>query len=199
MAMLERRQGSLQLAEPLRLTDPWEREASLRLRAGDQAVIAEYDQHGRILAGSREQMLDECYRRWLADYLQGNDSVMIAAARGRSAPGSGSRGARAAQLPPSGSVRMTALPDRLSKHVLAGSPQPRRCDNGPKKASLKRRTHTQQCNAGLIDCLSCPLECSERKCLHHDVRRSIRKTSSANLGRLRRRMLNQLPTVYVRD
>jgi conjugative relaxase-like TrwC/TraI family protein len=80
MAMLERRQGSLQLAEPLRFTDPWEREASLRLRGGDQAVIAEYDQRGRILAGSREQMLDECYRHWLTDHLQGKDSVMIAAA-----------------------------------------------------------------------------------------------------------------------
>jgi AAA domain/TrwC relaxase len=79
MAMLERRQGSLQLAEPLRFTESWEREASLRLRAGDQAVIAEYDRRGRILAGSREQMLDECYQRWLADHLQGKDSIMIAA------------------------------------------------------------------------------------------------------------------------
>ena len=78
MAMLERRHGSLQLAEPLRFADPWERGASLRLRAGDPAVIAEYDQCGRILAGSREQMLDDCYRRWLADHLQGTDSVMIA-------------------------------------------------------------------------------------------------------------------------
>jgi conjugative relaxase-like TrwC/TraI family protein len=79
MAMLERRQGSLHLAEPLRFTDPWEREASLRLRAGDHAVIAEYDQRGRILADNRELILDECYRRWLADHLQGKDSVMITA------------------------------------------------------------------------------------------------------------------------
>ncbi len=43
-------------------------------------MIAEYDQRGRILAGSHEEMLDECCRRWLADHLQGEDSVMIAAA-----------------------------------------------------------------------------------------------------------------------
>jgi hypothetical protein len=79
MAMLERRQGSLQLAEPLRFTHTWERQASLRLRDGDPAVLAEYDEHGRVLAGTREQMLDECHRRWLTDYLHGIDSVMITA------------------------------------------------------------------------------------------------------------------------
>ena len=56
----------------------WEREASLRLRAGDQAVIAVYDQQGRILAGTKEEMTEEAYRRWLADYLDGKDSVLIA-------------------------------------------------------------------------------------------------------------------------
>ncbi len=79
MAMLERRQGSLQLAEPLRFDDPWERQASLRLRSGDQGVLAEYDVRGRVFGGTREQMLEECCRRWLADHLQGIDSVMIAA------------------------------------------------------------------------------------------------------------------------
>jgi conjugative relaxase-like TrwC/TraI family protein len=79
MAMLERRQGSLQLAEPLRFADLWERQASLRLRSGDHGVLAEYDERGRIIGGTREQMLEDCYRRWLSDHLRGIDSVMIAA------------------------------------------------------------------------------------------------------------------------
>jgi hypothetical protein len=63
----------------MRFADRWERQAGLRLRSGDHTVLAEYDERGRILAGSREQMLDECYRRWLADNLRGFSSAMIAA------------------------------------------------------------------------------------------------------------------------
>jgi conjugative relaxase-like TrwC/TraI family protein len=76
--MFARRLGSLQLGEALRFTHAWEREASLRLRAGDQAVIPLYDQQGRILAGSKEEMIEDAYRRWLGDYLDGKDSVLIA-------------------------------------------------------------------------------------------------------------------------
>jgi conjugative relaxase-like TrwC/TraI family protein len=77
--MFARRLGSLQLGEALRFTQAWEREASLRLRAGDQAVIPVYDEQGRILAGTKEEMTEGAYRRWLADYLDGRDSVLIAA------------------------------------------------------------------------------------------------------------------------
>jgi hypothetical protein len=76
--MFTRRLGSLQLGEALRFTQAWEREASLRLRGGDQAVIAVYDQQGRILAGNKEEMTEEAYRRWLSDYLDDKDSVLIA-------------------------------------------------------------------------------------------------------------------------
>ena len=78
MAMGARRQGSLQLVEALRFTSEWERVASLRLRAGDQAVLPAYEQHGRIVAGGREQMMEEAYRRWLGDHLAGTESVLIA-------------------------------------------------------------------------------------------------------------------------
>ena len=30
----------------------WEQQASLRLRDGDTTVLADYDQHGRIIGGS---------------------------------------------------------------------------------------------------------------------------------------------------
>jgi hypothetical protein len=61
-----------------RFEQEWEREASLRLRDGDCDVLAEYDQRGRILDGTREQMTDAAYQRWLADYLSGKASVLLA-------------------------------------------------------------------------------------------------------------------------
>ncbi len=54
-----------------RFEQEWEREASPRLRAGDADVLAEDDQRGRILDGTREQMTETAYQRWLADHLSG--------------------------------------------------------------------------------------------------------------------------------
>jgi len=48
MALLADRLGYVQLAEPVRFRAGWEQAASLRLRAGDVSVLAEYDEHGRI-------------------------------------------------------------------------------------------------------------------------------------------------------
>ncbi|MDP9020997.1 MAG: ATP-binding domain-containing protein, partial [Actinomycetota bacterium] len=42
----------------------WEREASLRLRDGDKTVIQEYRQHGRVVGGDREVMVEEAFVRW---------------------------------------------------------------------------------------------------------------------------------------
>ena len=70
--------GRAQLGEPMRFRGGWERAASLRLRAGEAAVLAEYDQQGRLFYGTREEMLELAYRRWLADYLDGRDSVLMA-------------------------------------------------------------------------------------------------------------------------
>jgi conjugative relaxase-like TrwC/TraI family protein len=78
MGMVSRRLGSWQLGEALRFGEDWERTATLRLRAGDETVLRAYDQQGRIMAGSFEDMAEEAYRRWLGDYLNGTDSVLIA-------------------------------------------------------------------------------------------------------------------------
>ena len=48
MSLLADQLGYVQLAEPVRFRAGWEQAASLRLRAGDASVLAEYDQHGRI-------------------------------------------------------------------------------------------------------------------------------------------------------
>ena len=77
MRLLAEEYGYYQLSTVQRFEQDWEREASLRLRAGDADVLAEYDQRGRILDGTREQMAETAYQRWLADHLSGKSSVLL--------------------------------------------------------------------------------------------------------------------------
>ena len=67
------------LHEVRRFTHAWERDASLRLRDGDPAVVDEYLAHGRVQGGDRESMLDLLYEAWRADIDAGLTSLMIAA------------------------------------------------------------------------------------------------------------------------
>jgi hypothetical protein len=77
MRLLAEEYGYYQLSTVQRFEEEWERAASLRLRAGDADVLAEYDQRGRILDGTREQMSETAYQRWLADHLSGKASVLL--------------------------------------------------------------------------------------------------------------------------
>ena len=58
MTMLANHLGHTQLAVPVRFAAEWERDASLRLRAGDKTALDAYAEHGRIIGGSREEALD---------------------------------------------------------------------------------------------------------------------------------------------
>ena len=71
--------GFVQLAEPVRFRAAWEQAASLRLRAGDTTVLAEYDQHARIRGGEPEQMMDAAAAHYLALTLNGTDVLLMAA------------------------------------------------------------------------------------------------------------------------
>ena len=71
--------GCVQLAEPVRFRAGWEQAASLRLRAGDTSVLAEYDQHARIRGGDPEQMMDAAAADYLALTLDGTDVLLMAA------------------------------------------------------------------------------------------------------------------------
>ncbi len=42
-------------------------------------MLTEYDHRGRILDGTREQMAETAYQRWLADHLSGKSSVLLVA------------------------------------------------------------------------------------------------------------------------
>ncbi|HEY5990745.1 MAG TPA: AAA family ATPase, partial [Streptosporangiaceae bacterium] len=85
MRLLADEHGYYQLRTIQRFEQEWEREASLRLRDGDSDVLAEYDQPGRILDGTREQMADAAYQRWLADHLIGKSSVLLATTNAQAA------------------------------------------------------------------------------------------------------------------
>lgn len=78
MMMLARRQGYVQLTEPQRFTHGWERDATLRLRTGDVTVLAEYQEHGRLRGGTPDEATEQAYRGWLADFLDGRDTLLMA-------------------------------------------------------------------------------------------------------------------------
>ncbi len=67
-----------ELTEARRFTHEWEREASLRLRAGDPDVLRTYHQQGRLLdAGMCEQAEQSAARAWLGDTLAGHRSLLL--------------------------------------------------------------------------------------------------------------------------
>lgn len=67
-----------ELTDVRRFTSEWEKDASLRLRQGDTDVIDLYDQHGRIVDGEHDQILDAAYHAWQADTAAGRASILIA-------------------------------------------------------------------------------------------------------------------------
>ena len=78
-AMLAREQGYVQVGEPGRFASMWERDASLRLRAGDETVLDVYDQHARIHGGTPEEMLEQASQTAVA-YIAGEQDVLLMAA-----------------------------------------------------------------------------------------------------------------------
>jgi hypothetical protein len=67
-----------ELTEARRFRAGWEGPASLRLREGDQRVLADYHKHGRLLdGGALEQAEASAARAWLADTLRGRRSLLI--------------------------------------------------------------------------------------------------------------------------
>jgi hypothetical protein len=83
MMLLASRLGYVQLAEPVRFTAAWERDASLRLRQGDPAALDDYDQHGRIHGAPPDEAMDQAVKAYVARYLAGCDVILTAAAWAR--------------------------------------------------------------------------------------------------------------------
>ena len=79
MSLLAARLGYARLAKPVRFRHAWEQAASLRLRDGDTTVLAEYDQHGRIIGGDPEQIMDAAAAAYTALSSDGTDTLLMAA------------------------------------------------------------------------------------------------------------------------
>ena len=79
MSLLADALGYVRLAEPVRFRHDWEQHASLRLHDGDTTVLAEYDQHGRIVGGEPEQMMDAAAAAYVALAADGTDVLLMAA------------------------------------------------------------------------------------------------------------------------
>jgi hypothetical protein len=67
-----------ELSDVRRFRNEWEKEATLGLRVGDTSTIDTYMEHGRVVGGGLESMLDAAYTAWRADLKAGRVSVMIA-------------------------------------------------------------------------------------------------------------------------
>ncbi len=83
MMLLARRLGHVQLAEAVRFTEQWERDASLQLRAGDAAVLEVYDEHGRLAGADPDKAMATAVRRYVASYLAGRDTLLMIHDRAR--------------------------------------------------------------------------------------------------------------------
>ena len=71
--------GVVQLPDALRFREDWEKEASLRLRAGDAEVLTEYADQGRITGAPPDEAKAIARRTYVAEYLAGRAPLMMAA------------------------------------------------------------------------------------------------------------------------
>ena len=58
MDLLATTGASYELADARRFREPWERDASLRLRTGDQTVLADYHRRGRLVDGGAAEQAE---------------------------------------------------------------------------------------------------------------------------------------------
>ena len=79
MSLLAQTLGYTRLTEPVRFRHAWEQQASLRLHDGDTTVLAEYDQHARIIGGDPEEVMDAAAAAYVALTASGTDTLLMAA------------------------------------------------------------------------------------------------------------------------
>jgi conjugative relaxase-like TrwC/TraI family protein len=70
--------GAIELGRVHRFSEAWERDASLRLRHGDVAVLDLYDNHGRLHGGTPRQMRRQVVDVWWDATARGETASMMA-------------------------------------------------------------------------------------------------------------------------
>ncbi|MFC6156115.1 MobF family relaxase [Kribbella jiaozuonensis] len=78
MDLIASRALTHELTETRRFAEPWEGPASLRLRAGDETVLAVYHRRGRIIDGGNVERAETLAGdAWLSDRLNGKHSLLL--------------------------------------------------------------------------------------------------------------------------
>ncbi len=79
-SLLARDRGSSlpELSDVRRFRTGWERSATVALRRRDESAIEAYFDHGRVVEGDRQQVLDSAYGAWRSDTEAGLTSLMLA-------------------------------------------------------------------------------------------------------------------------
>src|SRR5207244_6894804 len=67
-----------QLHDVRRFVHPWEAKATLALRDGDDSVLGDYQAHGRISGGTRQDMIDDAFSTWRTARAAGESIVVMA-------------------------------------------------------------------------------------------------------------------------
>ncbi|MDP9070699.1 MAG: AAA family ATPase, partial [Actinomycetota bacterium] len=70
--------GAIELGRVHRFAEPWEPDASLRLRRGDLSVVKLYEQHGRLHGGTTADMREAVVRGWWDATRRGQTVAMMA-------------------------------------------------------------------------------------------------------------------------
>lgn len=85
MRQLVAERGSFKLSKVFRFKADWEKDASVRLRAGAEDVLSIYDQHARLRGGTREEMEQGAVDAYVADHLDGRESLLLTTTNGKAA------------------------------------------------------------------------------------------------------------------
>ncbi|GAB3253088.1 MobF family relaxase [Arthrobacter pigmenti] len=78
LGWMERNTDAPVLDRVWRFRNEWEREASLRLRRGDESVIGEYMEHDRVRACQDGTAAETAYKTWLAETTDDVQTLLIA-------------------------------------------------------------------------------------------------------------------------
>lgn len=119
MRDLAERNGAFELENVYRFHQEWEKDASLRLRAGDLDVVDVYDEHGRIHTGTAEEMRQRAVAGYLHDTaVNGKASVLVTDSNAQASDVSGQV---QAELVAMGRLDGTVLGTlRDGNHIMAG-------------------------------------------------------------------------------
>ena len=77
LRLFDRVHGAERLSDIHRFVDPAEAAATLQIRDGDTDAVQHYIDHGRLVGGRRDELLEQIYANWRRDNAAGEIAVMV--------------------------------------------------------------------------------------------------------------------------